>query len=77
MTGMETVVVRLFNASARGRTLRHPTPASWRSSPPPSRANRPLEIYGDGEQTRTSSSSPDIAEGLELRGREAGQRKPR
>jgi UDP-glucose 4-epimerase len=38
-------------------------------------ANRPLEIYGDGEQTRDFLYIGDIAEGLELAGEKpvAGQ----
>jgi len=49
----------LFNGYVRGKSRPRRTPASWRSSAPPSR-DRPLEIYGDGEQTRDFLFVADI-----------------
>jgi len=68
MTGMETVVVRLFNAYGPRQDPSAPYSGVMAKFSAAVAANRPLEIYGDGEQTRDFLFVADIAEGLELAG---------
>src|SRR5206468_2314611 len=68
MTGMETVVVRLFNAYGPRQDPSAPYSGVMAKFCAAVAANRPLEIYGDGEQTRDFLFVADIAEGLELAG---------
>src|SRR5437870_8992586 len=68
MTGMETVVVRLFNAYGPRQDPSAPYSGVMAKFCAAVAANRPLEIYGDGDQTRDFLFVADIAEGLELAG---------
>jgi UDP-glucose 4-epimerase len=68
MTGMETVVVRLFNAYGPRQDPSAPYSGVMAKFSAAVAANRSLEIYGDGEQTRDFLFVGDIAEGLELAG---------
>jgi len=66
MTGIETVVVRLFNAYGPRQDPSAPYSGVMATFCAAVAANRPIEIYGDGEQTRDFLFVADIAEGLEL-----------
>ena len=68
MTGVETVVVRLFNAYGPRQDPSAPYSGVMAKFCAAVAAHRPLEIYGDGEQTRDFLFVADIAEGLELAG---------
>src|SRR5256886_10928163 len=68
MTGMETVVVRLFNAYGPRQDPSAPYSGVMAKFCPAVAANRPLEIHGAGGQTRDFLFVADIAEGLELAG---------
>src|SRR5256884_6234651 len=68
MTGIETVVVRLFNAYGPRQDPSAPYAGVMAEFAGAVAANRPLEIYGDGDQTRDFLFVADIAEGLELAG---------
>jgi len=66
LKGLETVVLRIFNAYGP----RQPTTSAYASVIPTFcaavAANRPIEIHGDGEQTRDFLYVGDLAEALEL-----------
>jgi len=68
MTKLETVVVRLFNAYGPRQDPSAPYAGVMAKFAAAVAANRPIEIYGDGEQTRDFLYVGDIAEGLELAG---------
>src|SRR5256714_6994839 len=68
MTGIETVVVRLFNGYGPRQDPSAPYSGVMAKFCAAVAANRPLEIYGAGEQTRDFLFVGDIAEGLELAG---------
>jgi UDP-glucose 4-epimerase len=68
MTGMETVVVRIFNAYGPRQDPSAPYAGVMAKFCAAVAANRPLEVYGDGEQTRDFLYVGDVAEGLELAG---------
>jgi len=68
MTGIETVVVRLFNGYGPRQDPSAPYSGVIAKFCAAVAANRSLEIYGDGEQTRDFLFVADIAEGLELAG---------
>jgi UDP-glucose 4-epimerase len=68
LTGIETVVVRLFNAYGPRQDPSAPYSGVMAKFSAAVAGNRPLEIYGDGEQTRDFLFVADIAEGLELAG---------
>ncbi len=68
MTGIETVVVRLFNGYGPRQVPSAPYSGVIAKFCAAVAANRSLEIYGDGEQTRDFLFVADIAEGLELAG---------
>jgi len=68
MTGIETVVVRLFNAYGPRQDPSAAYSGVVAKFCAAIAAHRPLEIYGDGEQTRDFLFVADIAEGLELAG---------
>ncbi|HEX9341794.1 MAG TPA: NAD-dependent epimerase/dehydratase family protein [Thermoplasmata archaeon] len=66
LNGIETVVFRIFNAYGP----RQPTTSAYAGVIPTFcaavAANRPIEIHGDGEQTRDFLYVGDLAEALEL-----------
>ncbi len=68
LKGIETVVLRIFNVYGP----RQPTTSSYASVIPTFcsaiAANRPIEIHGDGQQTRDFLYIGDLAEALELAG---------
>ncbi len=68
LKGIETVVLRIFNVYGP----RQPTRSSYASVIPTFcaavAANRPIEIHGDGQQTRDFLYIGDLAEALELAG---------
>ena len=66
MTGMETVVLRIFNAYGPRQTPSAPYSGVIAKFAAAIAANRSLEVYGDGEQTRDFLYVTDIAEALEL-----------
>src|SRR5438128_2438201 len=71
LKGIETVVLRIFNVYGP----RQPTTSSYASVIPrfcaAIAANRPIEIHGDGQQTRDFLYIGDLAEALELAGEKA------
>ncbi len=71
LKGIETVVLRIFNVYGP----RQPTTSSYASVIPTFctaiAANRPIEIHGDGDQTRDFLYIDDLAEALELAGDKA------
>src|SRR5256886_15643678 len=70
MTKLETVVVRLFNAYGPRQDPSAPYAGVMAKFAAAVAANRPIEIYGDGEQTRDFLYVRGIPEGLELAGGE-------
>src|SRR2546425_280732 len=71
LKGIETIVLRIFNVYGP----RQPTTSAYASVIPTFcaaiAANRPIEIHGDGEQTRDFLYVGDLAEALELAGEKA------
>jgi UDP-glucose 4-epimerase len=68
LTKLETVVVRLFNAYGPRQNPSAPYSGVMAKFSAAVAANQPLEVHGDGEQTRDFLFVDDIAEGLELAG---------
>jgi UDP-glucose 4-epimerase len=68
LAGIETVVLRLFNAYGPRQDPSSPYAGVMAKFSAAVATNRPVEIYGDGEQTRDFVSIDDIAEALELAG---------
>jgi UDP-glucose 4-epimerase len=66
LAGIETVVLRLFNAYGPRQDPSSPYAGVMAKFSAAVAANRPVEIYGDGEQTRDFVYIGDIAEALEL-----------
>ncbi|HEV2231673.1 MAG TPA: NAD-dependent epimerase/dehydratase family protein, partial [Thermoplasmata archaeon] len=65
LTGIETVVVRLFNAYGPRQDPSSPYAGVMAKFSAAVAAGQPLEIYGDGEQTRDFVFIGDIAQALE------------
>jgi UDP-glucose 4-epimerase len=68
LTGMETVVLRLFNAYGPRQDPSSPYAGVMAKFSSAVAAGRAVEVYGDGEQTRDFVYIGDIAEVLELAG---------
>lgn len=68
LTGLETVVLRLFNAYGPRQDPSSPYAGVMAKFSASVAANRPVEIFGDGNQTRDFVYIGDIAEALELAG---------
>ena len=68
LTKLETVVVRIFNAYGPRQNPAAPYAGIIPKFLEAVAANRPVEIFGDGDQTRDFLFVSDIAEGLELAG---------
>jgi UDP-glucose 4-epimerase len=68
LTGLETVVLRLFNAYGPRQDPSSPYAGVMAKFCTAVAANRPVEIYGDGEQTRDFVYIGDLAEALEFAG---------
>jgi nucleoside-diphosphate-sugar epimerase len=68
LTGLETVVLRLFNAYGPRQDPSSPYAGVMAKFCTAVAANQPVEIYGDGKQTRDFVYIGDIAEALELAG---------
>ena len=68
LTGLETVVLRLFNAYGPRQDPSSPYAGVMAKFGAAVAAKRSVEIYGDGEQTRDFVYIGDIAEALELAG---------
>jgi UDP-glucose 4-epimerase len=68
LTGLETVVLRLFNAYGPRQDPSSPYAGVMAKFCAAVAAKRPVEIFGDGEQTRDFVYIGDIAEALELAG---------
>jgi nucleoside-diphosphate-sugar epimerase len=66
LTGLETVVLRLFNAYGPRQDPSSPYAGVMAKFSAAVAAGRPVEIYGDGEQTRDFVYIGDIAEALEV-----------
>lgn len=66
LKGIETVVVRIFNAYGPRQDLLSPYVSVIAKFSEAVAAHRSIEIFGDGEQTRDFLYVTDIAEGLEL-----------
>lgn len=68
MKGTETVVLRVFNGYGPRQQADAPYASAIAKFAAAVAANQPIEIYGDGEQTRDFLFVADIAEALELAG---------
>lgn len=68
LRGIETVVLRIFNAYGPRQAPESPYASVTAKFASAVAAGRPLEIYGDGEQTRDFLYAADVAEALELAG---------
>ncbi len=66
LKGIETVVVRIFNSYGPRQDPRSPYAGVIAKFSEAIAAHRPIEVYGDGEQTRDFLYVTDIAEALEL-----------
>ena len=68
MKGIETVVLRIFNGYGPRQNPAAPYSGVMAKFTAAVAANKPIEIFGDGEQTRDFLFVEDIAEALELAG---------
>jgi len=68
MKGIETVVLRVFNGYGPRQDAAAPYAGVMAKFVAGVAANRPIDIFGDGEQTRDFLFVSDIAEALELAG---------
>jgi nucleoside-diphosphate-sugar epimerase len=68
LKGIETVVVRIFNAYGPRQDPSSPYASVISKFSAALAANQPVEIFGDGEQTRDFLYVADLAEALELAG---------
>jgi nucleoside-diphosphate-sugar epimerase len=68
MKKIETVVLRIFNGYGPRQDAAAPYAGVIAKFSAAVAANHPIEIYGDGEQTRDFLFATDIAEALELAG---------
>ena len=68
MKGIETVVLRIFNGYGPRQDAVAPYAGVMAKFSAAVAANQPIEVYGDGEQTRDFLFVADIAEALELAG---------
>ena len=68
MKGIETVVLRVFNGYGPRQDAAAPYAGVMAKFAAGVAANRPIDIFGDGEQTRDFLFVSDIAEALELAG---------
>lgn len=68
MKGIETVVLRIFNGYGPRQDAAAPYAGVMANFSAAVAANQPIEIYGDGKQTRDFLFVTDIAEALELAG---------
>jgi len=68
MKGIETVVLRIFNGYGPRQDAAAPYAGVIAKFSAAVTAKQPIEVYGDGEQTRDFLFVTDIAEALELAG---------
>ncbi|MEK6987600.1 MAG: NAD-dependent epimerase/dehydratase family protein, partial [Candidatus Thermoplasmatota archaeon] len=68
LKGLETVVLRLFNAYGPRQNPSSPYAGVIAKFCSAVAAERPIEIHGDGEQTRDFLYAADVSEALELAG---------